>query len=115
MGKKSFQEYLCRPYCFFFKDGKKEEMACRAAIVLDILVDRKQVDIITIPPLIKNPGLWKKYKNALGITLCSHCSFRADDCDFQSAAPSDDLEPCGGFIVLAHLCATDLIQESDLE
>lgn len=90
-------------------------MACRAAVVLNVLVDRKQVDITTIPPLIKDPSLWEKYRNALGIPLCKPCSFYAEDCDFQSQAPSDDLEPCGGFIMFAYLWANDLIQESDME
>jgi hypothetical protein len=115
MGKNSFQEYICRPYCFFFKDGEKEEMTCRGAEVLDSLVKSKQIDIMTIPPLIKQPGLWKKHKETLGVYLCSHCYFRAEDCDFQSEAPSDDMEPCGGFILIAHLRANGLIQESDLE
>lgn len=115
MGKKTFQEYLCRPYCMFFKDGEKEEMACRAAGVLDTLVQRKYVDLTTIPSPIKNHDLWKKYRNVLDIPLCSHCPFRAEDCDFQAEVPSDDLEPCGGFILLVHLLANDLIQKSDLE
>ncbi len=115
MGKEAFKAYLCRPYCMFFKDGAKEETACRAAEVVNALVNKKQVDIKTIPPFIKNRLLWEKCRNTLGNTLCSSCSFRAEDCDFQSATPSDDLEPCGGFIVLAHLWVNNLIQESDLE
>ncbi|MBI4633425.1 MAG: hypothetical protein HY742_06005 [Deltaproteobacteria bacterium] len=58
MSKNDFQEFICRPYCMFFKDGKKEEMACRGAQVVELLAQKKQINRITIPPLTKNPGLW---------------------------------------------------------
>jgi hypothetical protein len=37
------------------------------------------------------------------------------DCDFQSEIPSDDLEPCGGYAVLARLLENRLIDIVDLE
>jgi len=115
MSKNNFQEYVCHPYCIFFKDGAKEEMACRGAQVVERLAQKKRINWITIPPLTKNPGLWDNYKEELGRRICARCSFRAEDCDFQAANPPDDAEPCGGFILLAHLRQSNLINESDLE
>ena len=111
MPKHNFKEYICRPYCMFFKNGAKEEMACRGAQIVELLVHRNQVDLMKIPPLTKDPGVWKKHKEELGRYVCSQCAFRAEDCDFQSEQPSDDMEPCGGFILLAHLRENRLIHD----
>lgn len=115
MSKNDFKEYLCRPYCVFFKDGQKEAIACRGARVAEVLVRAKRIDMTIIPPLTKESRLWEKYKDELGSCVCSRCSFRAEDCDFQSGESSVDIEPCGGFILLAHLRGNNLINQLDLE
>ena len=115
MAKNNFKEYICLPYCIFFKEGKTEEFSCRGARIIEFLVDSKVIDPARIPALIKTPDLWNKHKEDLGNLVCSRCPFRAEDCDFQSDEPSDDLEPCGGFILLAHLKENNLIKGPDLE
>lgn len=115
MTKTDFKEYICRPYCMFFKDGQKEEMACQGAQIVESLLRNSQLKAETIQAVMKDPGLWIKHKQTLGRSVCGHCSFRAEDCDFQSATPSEDLEPCGGFIVLAFLKEKNLINEHVLE
>jgi hypothetical protein len=99
----------------FFKNGEEEEVACQGAQVVELLVHRKRIDLMKIPLLTKASGVWKKHKEELGRYVCSQCSFRAGDCDFQSEEPADDVEPCGGFILLAHLKENHLIHASDLE
>ncbi len=113
--KNNFKEYICRPYCIFYNEGKSEEIFCRGARIIEFLVDSKLIDLTKIPTLTKEPALWQKHKEDLGNHVCRQCSFRANDCDFQSDEPSDDLEPCGGFILLAHLKENNLIDEPDLE
>ena len=115
MAKNNFKEYICLPYCIFFKEGEVEEFSCHGARIIEFLVDRKLIDLTKIPALTKAPDLWNKHKEDLGNRVCRRCSFRAKDCDFQSDEPSDDLEPCGGFILLAHLKENNLINEPDLE
>jgi hypothetical protein len=115
MPKTNFQEYVCRPYCVFFKDGIKEELACRGAEVVERLVNAKRLAIREIPPLEKEPVTWKAAKEELGQPVCGRCSFRAEDCDFQAVHPPDDAEPCGGFILLAHVRQMNLISAADLE
>ena len=34
MPKADFKDYVCRPYCSFYKESQKEEMACRGAEVI---------------------------------------------------------------------------------
>ncbi len=107
--KTTFQEYICRPYCLYFTDGEKEEMACRGAQVMHELVCNNRLDLQKMPPLRKEPSLWEHYRCELSSYICAQCSFRAEDCDFQSAGPEAGSEPCGGFILLAHLLANNLL------
>ena len=98
----------------FFKEGQKEDMACQGAQVVSSLVEKEQIEIESIASVVKDRRLWIKYKEILGRYVCSHCAFREEDCDFQSPTPSADLEPCGGFIVLASLKEDNVIDEDIL-
>ncbi len=114
MSKNAFKEYLCRSYCVLFKDGQKETMSCHGARVAEVLVRAKRIDMTSMPALRKESRFWNKYKEELGSCVCSRCSFRAEDCDFQGGELSADTEPCGGFILLAHLKENNLINQQDL-
>ena len=98
----------------FFKEGQKEEMACQGAQIVSSLVQNDHVEIESIASVVKDRRLWIKYKEILGQYVCSRCDFQKEDCDFQSPSPSEDLEPCGGFIVLASLKEDNLIDEYTL-
>lgn len=114
MIKPRLKTYICRPYCIFFREGEKEEMACYGAQVLAGLVRQGLV----VPGQIrfpKNPDLWETHRALLERYVCSHCPFRAEDCDFQSGDPEPDLEPCGGYIVLSLLVENRLIDENALK
>jgi hypothetical protein len=115
MSKDNCQAYICRPYCMFFKGEEKEDLSCRGAQIVERLVDSKRVDMRTVPPLQKDARLWEAYRTFLGSYLCRPCPFFAADCDFQATQPPDDSEPCGGFILLAHLYDHKMIQTCDLE
>jgi hypothetical protein len=109
MQKNTFQEYICLPYCLYFKEGVKEDMACRGAQAVHNLIGTGQLDLRVMPALVKEPALWNKYRSELTAYVCARCSFRLADCDFQAAAPEADSEPCGGVILLAHLQAHNFI------
>jgi len=115
MSKNNFQDYVCRPYCFFFKDGEKEDLACCGAQIVERLVDSSRVDLMEMPPLQKEIHRWNTYRTSLGGYICRRCPFFAADCDFQAPDPPDDTEPCGGFILLAHLFDLKMIDTGDLE
>jgi hypothetical protein len=115
MAKKDFKDYICRPYCMFFKEGEKEEMACKGAQIAELLFYHKRVNLGKIPNFASDSQIWKKQQAKLEKYVCCKCSFQAEDCDFQSSAPADNMEPCGGFILLACLMESNLIDESALE
>jgi hypothetical protein len=115
MCKKDFKEYICRPFCNFFREGEKEEMACQGAQVIERMVRRKRLDPALLPRNGKKPSLWKDHDPVLVAHVCQNCPFREKDCDYQSAYPPPDIEPCGGYILLSLLIEKSLISACDLE
>jgi len=119
MAKNDFKDYVCRPYCMFFKEGHKETMACRGAEVVEKLVLLGHITAAGLPFFEKDPRSWRNCKTVFGQTICATCPFRAEDCDFMSDAPEADLdgeiEPCGGFILLALLVENNVIDMPGLE
>ena len=113
MGKKEFRDYVCRPFCMFFKTGSKEYLACQAALVIERLVERGQLNPDTLPKQ-KGPHLWEKRDPFLERVICETCSFMSDDCDYQSSTPPPGAEPCGGYLLLAFLKQKMLVNTADL-
>jgi hypothetical protein len=99
----------------FYKEGQKEEMACLAASVAIPLVLQKRIALKQLHSAVKDRRLWLKHKQVLTRYVCRRCSFMEADCDFQSESPSDDLEPCGGYAVLACLFENRIIDTADLD
>ncbi len=87
----------------FYKEGRKEEVTCQAAGVAADLVQQRRISLEQLSAPGKDPKLWLKHKITLTRHVCRQCLFMKADCDFQSEASSEDLEPCGGYVVLACL------------
>ena len=119
MAKKDFKEYVCGPFCVFYKEGQKEEMACRGAEIAERLVLHKYIHPEELPKFKKDFALWGKFRQILGRSICATCLFQEKDCDFAAddlkGQPRTDIEPCGGFIFLALLIENQLIDISILE
>jgi len=78
-------------------------------------VNSERIKLTSMPPVKKEIHRWRTHRAALGVYICQSCPFFAADCDFQAPVPPDDMEPCGGFILLAHLYDYKLITIGDLE
>lgn len=100
MGKAEFAEYICRPFCGFYKPGAKEDEACGAAEEIWALVQDGRLD----------PAVWREWSRPerrwthdaeVEALLCSTCPFLAEGCDF--AAGEAAALPCGGFILFSML------------
>lgn len=115
MSKSSFQDYICRPFCAFFKEGQKEDLACRGAEAASFLVGKGLVDPAAIPALRKEPAVWERHKDVLSARVCRSCPFFPGECDFQGGEGVQDAEPCGGFILLALWYERGLIRTADVE
>lgn len=114
MEKKDFKNYICRPFCRFFREGEKEDMACRGAQIVALLVQRGLLESENMPCEGKNPYLWKERDSCLEKTVCHDCPFYAQDCDFQSKEHVIGSEPCGGYILISLLKKNGSISEADL-
>lgn len=115
MPKADFQSYLCRPFCSFFRDGEKEELACQGAQVLDALIRGGRLHPEQLPGgLRKEPRLWRVDDPELEAALCRVCPFRVDGCDFYSPQRSAQTEPCGGYLLLKLLKEDNAIRCADL-
>lgn len=115
MTKKDFKDYICRPFCMFYKEGQKQEMACQGALVVESLVNQRLISREQVYLSVKDYQLCLKHKDILTRYMCRQCPFMKEDCDFQSTSPSDDLEPCGGYMVLACLIENRDIDTGDMD
>ncbi len=112
--KTGFQNYICRPFCDFFKPGVKEELACRGALLVEQLVQRRRLAPRDFEDLDGKESFLPGREADLEAAVCRDCPFRAEDCDFQSANPPADCRPCGGLVLLRQLKKKGLISIPDL-
>ena len=116
MSKAVVQDYLCRPFCAFFRAGAKEEMACQGAIVLAELVGRGRLTLAQFPAAEeKARRRWQEEDQELERVLCQSCPFARDGCDFHSALRSAQTAPCGGYLLLQLLKERGTLNCADLE
>jgi hypothetical protein len=115
MSKQDFKDYICRPFCMFFREGQKEEMACQGAEIIERLVRLGRLNPAALPREGKDSCSWENRDTALEVNVCKSCPFKREDCDFQSERPPPDAAPCGGYILLSLLKAIGIITSIDLE
>jgi len=106
--KKEFSEFICRPYCTFFKDGQKEDMACGAALVAAQLVVSGLLSIEVFPGT-EDIDDYPYDDRLLFELICRFCPFVHDGCDFRLPAPPADAVACGGFVLLGALYRTGAV------
>ena len=112
--KTVFQDYICRPFCDYFKPGGKEELTCRGALVVENLVRRQRLIPESFRELDREEPLTPGQEPGLEAAVCGDCPFRAEDCDFKSAQPPPDCRPCGGLVLLHRLQTRGMISVPDL-
>jgi len=112
--KHDFQDYICRPFCSFFREGEKEELACRGALVVERLMAADVIGSRLPSKAARRPELWSEDDPVLSAAVCEKCPFRPEDCDYRSSTPPADAEPCGGYILLRILRAEGEITSDDL-
>lgn len=114
MVKNEIKDYICRPFCSFFREGVKEELICRGAEKVGALVESGLLHVAALPggkedfssPALRDGGLES--------AVCRGCAFREEDCDFQTEKSPPDAEPCGGYILLFMLMENGVISIDDL-
>ena len=90
-------------------------MACQGAVVVENMVRRGLIDQALIMELGRDTNYREKHEGDLDDMICRYCSFKTEDCDFQSTEKIDDAEPCGGYRLLRILKTSGYITVDDLE
>jgi hypothetical protein len=103
MAKKDIKDFVCKPYCSFYREGVKEELICSGARIVAIFLERGVLSPLSLSWIEHNSSLSSEEYALLQEIVCRPCPFLADGCDFRSAAPPVDAEPCGGYILLSLL------------
>ena len=102
---------ICRNFCVYYKPGKNEELACQGFIVVQGIINRGKKISKERPNKIAAAD--SRTVELLKKRVCSVCEFSADGCDF--ILTSGDATPCGGFVLLSHLCTSGELVPEDLE
>jgi hypothetical protein len=115
MAKRDIKDFICKPFCSFYREGAKEELICNGARLLEIFMKRGMVSPEAIAAVNPGPLPASGKNHDLVEGVCRGCPFRQNDCDFQSETPPRGAEPCGGFILLALLLAKGSISLEKLK
>ncbi len=103
MAKKDVAEFICRPFCSFYREGAKEELICNGARMLESLMEKGDLSTGALTEVEAGTPLSPDDHALLEEIVCRPCAFVADDCDFRSQAPPPGAKPCGGYILLTLL------------
>ena len=115
MAKKDVEDFVCRPYCSFYREGEKEDLICNGARFLEVLMNKWGVYHEELAGVEEGSSLSPSEYTQLEEIVCRTCPFLADGCDFRSDPPPAVAEPCGGFILLALLVGKDVVQMARLK
>ncbi len=114
MRKHEFRDYICEPFCVFYRAGDKEDLACGGALGVMKLVNSRALSPAVLSRLRLDKSTNFARNATLDTNICAGCPFFAADCDFQSDKEIPDAEPCGGYILLDMLLAEGLVSKEEL-
>jgi len=109
MAKTDVAEFVCRPFCSFYKEGEKENLICNGARLLEILLKKRVIDPESLVEVCEGASLLPGEYAVLEKIVCGPCPFLEDGCDFRAKPPPLNAEPCGGFVLLALLTGKELL------
>jgi hypothetical protein len=114
MAKKNIKDYICRPFCSFYREGAKEEFICRGAHDVEMFLERGMFQVAELVGLRRDKTSRASGNCVLDAVVCRRCAFLKEDCDFQSEQRPPDAEPCGGYILLGILAEKGIISLDEL-
>jgi hypothetical protein len=115
MAKRDIKQYICRPFCSFYREGVKEELICYGARLIENLLQQGVVRVTELPGDGHGFSLvCAAQESFLDNAVCALCAFRREDCDFRSQPRPADAEPCGGYILIDLLLQKGVLSPADL-
>jgi hypothetical protein len=114
MAKKEIKDYICQPFCSFYREGEKEELICHGAHQIEKLIENGVLDIEELACDRNCFSIPTVGDADLEAAVCRKCDFRKEDCDFQSEQGPVNAAPCGGYILICLLIANEVISINEL-
>jgi hypothetical protein len=115
---KQLRTNLCEKICVYYKPAKREDIVCEGFTVIERLLRTGNPVVFDEP----DRGYPYEVQKMLMHDMCTACPFYQNDCDFilsELSPPHDERErkrplPCGGFMLLASLIDSRLIEIDDI-
>lgn len=114
MVKREIIDYICRPFCSFYRESVNEELICGGAQEVGNLMERGVLRVDELPGGKKDFASSALRNGGLETIVCRKCAFREENCDFQAKKSPPDAEPCGGYILLFQLIENGVISIDEL-
>lgn len=109
MAKKDIWDFVCKPFCAFYREGEKEDLMCNGARLLEILLNKGILSLDAATGIKPGSCMAANGNAAMEEAVCRKCPFRPDGCDFRSQSPPADAEPCGGYLLLELLAGKGIL------
>jgi radical SAM protein with 4Fe4S-binding SPASM domain len=90
-------ELVCKRYCSYYKADQNEEVACQGFEALQDFIERNP-ESVSLFPTKQDSTFTDQYHNLLHYSLCQHCDFLIDGCDFKDPRHDGQARPCGGYL-----------------
>ncbi|MBW2318717.1 MAG: radical SAM protein [Deltaproteobacteria bacterium] len=97
-------ELICKQYCSYYKEDQDEELFCQGFKVIQDFIERNRESTAFLHSE-NEKNFTDQFHHLLHHTLCQHCDFLIDGCDFKDPKYTGRPAPCGGYI------ATDVLLE----
>ena len=104
---------VCKRHCKFYKEGKKEEYACKGVFIIEALLEKSNV--LESVSSLKDPlVITFMHDSVLKKSVCGKCDLFRDGCDFRDPNCNYDAPPCGAFIILSCLVENKIIKTEEV-
>jgi len=107
------EKEICQAHCNYYKPSRVEDERCRGFRLASLLLSQEAL------PEVRNSAVGpfdpSYEKSFLRKTVCDHCPFLVDGCDFTSGDGPPGAMPCGGLVLISSLLKNATIREGDLQ
>jgi|WetSurMetagenome_2_1015567.scaffolds.fasta_scaffold00687_5 hypothetical protein len=101
MKKAEYNNFICKPFCSFYKEGK-DSIACGGYELLKNHITLPELKLLAGHIAVNEeiPKQIPTENKMLAELICKHCDFLIDGCDY---AENRSGPPCGGYILIEKL------------
>ena len=102
MKDENYSGIICKRFCSFYKEGKKEDLCCGAFSFLNKNLTPRELRLLL--DLLKSDERSRERTlsadKEIKRLVCDRCDFLVDGCDYREDGSQP---PCGGYTIIAML------------